>query len=76
MANPSGTNRWGGLLGGGQIVWRCGEVVARAGRADVGEPPEPELLVATLDLRRELRRAERDHGALWKLRRPEVYGSG
>lgn len=74
MANQCGTNRSGTLFGGSQIVSPFGSVVARAGTASAGDSPPPELLVATVDLRAEIERARADHGVLWGLRRPELYG--
>lgn len=74
MANQCGTNRSGTLFGGSQIVSPFGSVVARAGTASAGDSPAPEMLVATVDLRREIERAVTDHGVLWTLRRPELYG--
>lgn len=73
LANQCGTNRSGTLFGGSQIISPFGSVVASARRAQAGACPPPELLVARLDLRGEIVRADRDHGALWKLRRPELY---
>jgi predicted amidohydrolase len=74
MANQCGTNRSGTLFGASQIVSPFGCVVAQAGQADAGQTPPPEMLVASLDLRGELERADSDHAVLRTLRRPELYG--
>jgi predicted amidohydrolase len=73
MANQCGTNSSGTLLGGSQIISPMGHVVARASRALDGQTPPQELLLAELDLGREIKRADRQDSALWNLRRPELY---
>jgi predicted amidohydrolase len=73
MANQCGTNGSKTLLGGSQIISPFGDVVASASRVREGENQEPELIVATLDLRKEIERADAELGALWDLRRPELY---
>ena len=74
MANQCGSNPSGTLLGASRIISPAGEVVAEGRRARNGESPKEDVVIATVDLRSELERVDRDHSALWELRRPELYG--
>jgi predicted amidohydrolase len=68
MANQCGANSSGTLLGESQIISPHGQVAAKAaGALDDGQP-QPELLVATLNLGKEIEQAERDNGVLWQTR--------
>lgn len=75
MSNQCGTNPSGTLLGASRIISPFGETIARAAGAADGETPEPELLVATIKLREEIERADREIGVLWDMRRHEMYAS-
>jgi predicted amidohydrolase len=66
MANQCGANSSCTLLGESQIINPQGHLVVRAASALDDGPPRPELLLATLDLRKEAEQAERGNSVLWQ----------
>jgi predicted amidohydrolase len=76
MANQAGSNATVTLFGGSRIISPLGDTVVEAPRVAPGETPEPSSIVASVELRKELERADRELGALRTERRPEIYGEG
>lgn len=73
MANQCGTHSADTLLGASQVISPAGDVVALAPRAQLGETPEPYMLVADIALHERTVAAERDQSVLWTHSREDIY---
>jgi predicted amidohydrolase len=74
MSNQCGQTPSGALLGGSQVISPLGHIVGRAAKVhQLARPATPTLLVAELELREELAKADRVNSALWESRRTELY---